>query len=372
MRLATHAHRLERWLGPEAVENMVRSTQDWYGPPIAVSGVPGNVWAVKGGDFVGRIEAGQFGNALEFGLDRARSILTRTARRQLCTAGAGFSSLSDLIAESTAGKRREIFAQKTGVTGVAAGVNSLWGLGTQPVAGAAGSAAPGGRALTDATTGAGYGLDNVSADTRHIVSAWAVASVLGQTLLLYDRIFDVAIALASIGTAMSVTGVPTRYQSSTATDPDYAGGNFAFIEVDATALAATAHNWTVCRYRNQANTDTVSFPSMAGNSGAIARRLDHPLSSWFMPLASGDTGVKDLDQIQASANIATGVANAVIGHPLAFMPIPIVNLACQYDGINTAFNLVRVFDGAALAWLELMKSSTSATTYNMGVTLVHG
>ena len=111
---------------------------------------------------------------------------------------------------------------------------------------------------------------------------------------------------------------------------------------------------------------------MAGNSGAIVDRLDHPTSSWFFPLASGDTGVMDLDQIQASANIATGAANAVVGHPLAWLPIPLANIACQYDGINTAFNLVRVFDGAALAWLEMTKPATTATNYNAGVTMIHG
>jgi hypothetical protein len=111
---------------------------------------------------------------------------------------------------------------------------------------------------------------------------------------------------------------------------------------------------------------------MTGNRGAIVDRLDHPVSSWFMPLASGDTGVMDLAQMQCSAAVATGAINFVIGHPLAFVPIPLANCACLWDGINTAFNLVRVFDGAALAWLEISKPSTTATTYNAGVTMVHG
>jgi len=79
----------------------------------------------------------------------------------------------------------------------------------------------------------------------------------------------------------------------------------------------------------------------------------------------------DLNQVQASANMATGLADFVIGHPLAIMPVPLANIACQYDGLNTAFNLVRVFDGAALALLEISKPATNATTYNGGVTFVH-
>jgi len=369
--LGTHASRLERWIGADAANRISDGMKDWYGPPIAVAGVPGNVWAMKGGDFRGRIAAGQFASALDFGLSRARRIGREYARRQRATANAGFASLSDLIAEASAGKTRDISFNKAGPTGVIAVTSSLWGLGAQPAAGANGAALPGGEAPTGATTGAQYGLDAVSTDTRHLVSAWVIASVAGQTLLLYDRLFHATINMNSNAT-QSVTGVPTRYQSSTVTNPDYAGGSFAFIEVGVTALAATAHNWTVCRYRNQAGTDAQSFPSMAGNSGAIVRRLDHPVGSWFFPLATGDTGVMDLDQIQSSAAMATGVGCAVVGHPLAFMPVPLANIACQFDGINTAFSLVRIFDGAALAWLELMKPAATATNYAGGVTFVHG
>jgi hypothetical protein len=374
----THADRLDRWLGAAQTARVSAAMRDWYGPPIALQGVPGSVWATRGGDFIGHVDAGHFGSAY----DRAEDAVRRAARHgrrrvarwaaaQLCQANAGFASLSDLIAESSGGKRREIAWQKVGPTGVVAVTSTLWRVGNQPAAGSAPSAAPGGRAPTGATTGAQYGLDAVSADTRHFVSASVIASVAGNTQLMYDRLFDVLKTMNSTATE-SVTGVPTRYQSSTATAQDYAGGNFAFVEVGGTALAATAHNWTVCQYRNQAGTDAQSFPSMTGNSGAIVDRLDHPVSSWFMPLATGDTGVMDLAQMQCSAAVATGVINFVIGHPLAWLPCPIANLACEVDGLNTAFNLVRVFDDAAIAFLEVSKPATTATTYNGRATFVHG
>jgi hypothetical protein len=329
------------------------------------------VWAHRGGDFHGIIKSGQFLSALDWGLIRADKIFRSVGRQSMGRCNAGFASLSDLISEATANnKRREIAFYKTGGTGVVAVTNTLWRQGGQPTNGAAGSAAPGGRAPTGATTGAQFGLDNVSTDTRHFVSANVVASVLGNCLMMYDRIFDVAKTMNSSATE-SVTGVPTRYQSSTATAADYAGGNFCFVEVFS-ALANTAHNWTVCKYRNQAGTDAVSFPSMAGVAQAIVDRLDHPVSSWFMPLATGDTGVMDLNQIQCDALVATGSINFVIGHPLAWMPCPVANMVCTIDGINTAFNLVRVFDDAALAFLEVSKPSTSATTYTGTVTFVHG
>jgi hypothetical protein len=374
---STHSQRLENWLGVDVVERLSVAMRagpnrpKWYGPPIAVDGVPGDVWATGDGDFIGHCDAGQFGS----GYDRAEDILRRRVRRlrawlprlkratrfrhgQLNT---GFSSLSDLIAEATAGKRYIFPFQKAGATGVVAVTNSLWGVGNQPAAGANASAAPGGDALTDATTGAFAFTNPTNPDTQHFVVGYPVSSVAGNTLLLYDRLFQVNKTMNSTATE-AVTGVPTRYQSGTATNADYIGGNFLFVEVGGTALAATAHNWTVCLYTDQASASS-TLPSLTGNSGAIVRRLDHPTSQWFAPLESGDVGIKALTQMQASALVATGVINFVIGHPIAWMPCPVVNLCCVADGLNTSFNLVRIFDDAAMAFLEVTKPATTATTY---------
>lgn len=370
--MMTHSQRLETWLGADKVKHLSDSMKNFYWP-IPVQGVPGDVYAMPGGDFRGRIEAGMEVSAMEYGEGllkksyKARRTMLAVLKKQ--SGMAGFASLSDMISEASTGKRREFSFFKTGSTGVAAVTNSLWGLGSQPAAGANAAAAPGGESPTDATTGA-FLFDNVSPDTRHFVMGAVSASVVSNTLLLYDRIFQVNTTMNSTATE-AVTGVPTRYQSITSTDPDYIGGNFLFVEVGGTALAATAHNWTVCTYLDQANAAS-TLPSLVGNSGAIVRRLDHPAGQWFAPLATGDVGVKALTQMQCSALVATGVINFVIGHPLAWMPCPVANMVCLTDGINTSFNLARVFDDAALAFLEMTKPSTTATNYSGTFTLVHG
>lgn len=366
----THGARLERWLGKEQVEQMSKGMTNWYGSPIAVSGVPGNVWALPGGDFGGIIKSGQFLNAVDYSLMKLKARFQRMGLRNRQQCGAGFASLSDLIAEATAGKMRHLTLQKTGLGGAINQSNTLWsGIGF-PAAGGAASAAPGGRAVDGTTVGAVFGLDDVSPDTRHLVFSVMQASILGNTLMMYDRLFDVAKTMNSTATE-AVTGVPTRYQSNTVTDPDFAGGNFVTIEVQ-TNLSAGAHNWDQCLYRNQAGTDNQIFPALVGTTGNAAGRLDVPLGTWFMPLASGDYGVADLAQIQCSAAIATGAINFVIGHPLAWMPCPIASTACTQDGINTAFNLVRIFDGAAISFLETIKPAATATVYVGSVTFVHG
>lgn len=367
-----HSDRLSRWLGAEDAERLSQSMRGWYGPPIAVARLPGRVYVDGSGDFVGRLGESRFSNLLDASFERTVETLKRAARRNMGKLSQGFTSLSDLIFEATAGaKRREFFFNKAGATGVVGATSSLWGVGPMPAGGANAAGAPGGEAPTDATTGAFPFANPAGGDTQHFTTGYPVSSVGGNTLLLYDRLFQVNKTMNSTATE-SVTGVPTRYQSTVPGAPDYAGGNFLFVEVGGTALAATAHSWNTCLYRNQDGTDARTLPSLAGNSGTIVRRLDHPTNSWFAPLAAGDTGIMDLMQMQCSALVATGVVNFVIGHPLAWLPCPIANMACVTDGINSAFNLARIFDDAALAFLEVSKPATAATTYSGSFTTVSG
>lgn len=373
--LATHSGQLERWLGKDNVEHLSGMMKDWYGPPIAVAGVPGKVFVTKGGDFRGRIAAGGLASALCAGerlAYKAKAVARKAARDSESQLNTGFASLSALInAGTTAGHRRRLLYQKAGATGVVAVTNSLWGLGNAPAAGADGSAAPGGRALTSATTGAFPYTNPSGGQTLHFVTGYASASVINNTLILYDRIFDVLKTMNSNATE-AVTGVPTRYQSTTAGADDSAEGNFLFVEVGGTALAATAHNWTTCLYTDQSGNTASTLPSLTGNASAIARRLDHPVGQWFAPLATGDSGIQQLDQMQCSAAVATGVINFVIGHPIAMIPCVVANQVCVADGVTTAFNMIRIFDDAALALLEMTKPATTATNYTGWIDLVAG
>lgn len=376
---STNATHLERYLGAANVQRlshaMCNDAAKWYGPPIALKGVPGNVWATKDGDFIGPCDAGFFTSAMDRGRDLAHR-LQRAARvatdpRRRSTLHAGFSSLSALISEVTVNAtRQELALAKSGPTGVINASSTLWRVGSLPQAGGAGSATPAGRATTSATTGAWNAFQNAaSGKTNHFLSANILAS-LQNTLLIYDRLFDVAKTVSSSATE-SVTGTPTRYQSTTATDQNYIGGNFGFIEAFA-AVSGVAHNWTVCQYTKEDGTTTSTLPSVTGVNGAIIDRLDQPLNTWFVPLAAGDVGIMKWTQLQCSVNTVATAINFCIGHPIAWIPCLIANQISTYDGINTAFNLVRIFDNACLAMLEVSKPAATATTYTGTITLAGG
>lgn len=376
MPLHTHPDRLERWLGADKVAQishaMCNKNAKWYGRPIAISGVPGAVYATADGDFVGAIKAGYHASAI----DRAEDIVRRAVRRERMRLArarkqlGAIGSLNEAIAAATGGGKRTFLFNKAGTTGVVNSTNTLWFVGSQPAAGAAAAAAPGGTVPTDATTGA-FVFDNPTAPaTQHFVFGNPIASVAPNTLLLYDRLFSVTKTMNS-STTEAVTGTPNRYQSTTPSAWDYAGNNFLMIECR-TALAATAHNWTVCTYVDQDGNTGATLPSVTGNSGNIINRLDQPAGTWFCPLASGDSGIKNLTQMQCSAAVATGAIDFTIGHPLAWMPCGIANFACEKDGLTTSFSLVRIADDACMAFLEVCKAATTAATYTGSFDTVRG
>jgi hypothetical protein len=352
---STHSARLERWLGKERIEEISGHMKGWYYKPISLLDCPGGVRVGADGDFTGPFERGVFMS----GLDALEVAVNRALKMPKYSFNTGFTSISDAISRSSGGFSRKFMFQKAGPTGVVAVTSSLHKLGPQPIAGTAGSAAPGGRALVDSDTG-GFTFDNPAAGSYRLTGA-DVACDRVNTLLLYDRIFDVAKTMASTATE-AVTGLPSRYQSTTTTAEDYIGGNFGFVEVGLTALAATAHNWTVCTYLDHANAAS-TLPSLTGNSAAITHRLDHPVSSWFAPLASGDEGIKAWTQMQASASVATGLINFVIGHPIGFMSLPVINNMFPFDWLTNREQAPRIFADAYLSFLEITKPATNASNY---------
>lgn len=377
MRLATHSQKLETWIPKQDLESISSQMKDWYGPPIAMGNVPGEVYACRGGDFRGHIEVGSEGSLVEKAYDQAKRMEAQAKRRfshwlekqrQGLQMNTGFASLSDLISEAAAGKTNNFTFQKVGTTGVVSATNSLWGVGNSPAAGATGANAPGGTANDDSTTGGMPFGNPTGSDTQHFISGHGIGSVAGNQLLLYDRIFSVNKTMNSSATE-SVTGVPTRYQNTSG--QDYAAGNFLFIEC-LVVLPATAHNWTVCTYADQDGNTGATLPSVTGNSANIVNRLDMPSANFFCPLASGDFGIKKLTQMQCSALVATGTIDFVIGHPIAWFPVPIANMVIPVDGLQSAFQLERIFDDACLAFLEVSKGATGATTYTGSFKTVAG
>ena len=284
----------------------------------------------------------------------------------------GFATLSALQEAARNGYQQKIVLQVSGLGGTVAAGDG-W-TSNAPV-GVYGAAAPGGTAYDKSSSHASSFRNAVSGKTLTIVESESASAGVATALpiLMCDRLFAVAKTMNTTASE-AVTGVSTRYQSTTPTDPDWAGGNFVYPLVT-TNLPATAHNHTVCQYTDDAGNTAQSFPSQAGVASRGQRYVDLVSGQWFMNLADGDVGVKDITQLQLDAAVATGGINYVLSHPLfwALVPIPDPIARCpgfSNNGINSAMNLVRIFDDACL--YAYFPYNTATAPVNPVFTVVEG
>jgi hypothetical protein len=323
-----HAQRVENWFGKELLNQIVEGSKDFY-CHVPVANVPGEIFAYKG-EIYGTIQGGSF------------------------------SSLSDLIQQATTeGKRQDVVFHKAGSLAVNASFSSLWNVGNNPSAGGAPTTIPSGTFPTNATNGSFKQSNATGTDTLHLTTAYAQGSAAPNTLLLYDRLWHGGSVLHTVNTAQTINGSPSRYLGTESK------GNFAFLEVT-TLLGATAHNLTMT-YVDQDGNSAEAATALAVIVSSAATRIPH--TPWFVPLSAGDTGIRRITQVQFSASSTAGVSNAVIGHPIAFIPCPIANSAMIVDGINSAFSLVQIKNDACPALLEI-KGVATATNYTGQVILV--
>lgn len=274
----------------------------------------------------------------------------------------GFSSLSDLISEATAGKQQKSVFFKDSNNNVTGTNSSLWNRGESPAAGGTPAARPGGAVPTRTTTGALGQANAASGDTLHITTAFCQSDYAPTALLVYDRLFHAATIDHTVATAQTITGVPTRYTGTAAV------GNFAFLEVT-TALGGTAANVTMTYVDQDGNTAEAAPAKAILTASSYATQICH--DPYFIPLNAPDTGLRNATQVQFSAANSAGVSNFVIGHPICWITMGRAYDYSVMDGINSAFNLTQIVDGACLAFLDL-NGQANAPQYTGELIMVSG
>ncbi len=358
MKRSPSSSRLSRWFGDDQLDAYSSAMRGWYGPPIPLVGSPSRapVLAHADGDFSGgALLAGGVSSLME----HADGLMRVATARSSSTMGVGFSSLLDILLRLAMGRRQTMAFAKSAQSHVVGGSIDWFISGSMPAAGVTGGAAPGGAACTSATAGA-MPLVNAKAgeQTYLLGGAYGSSSTTPGVVLLYDRLFNVRKTMSDVNVE-AVTGVPTRYQSTTPGAADSAEGNFLFVDVFTTLTGA--HNWTVCTYTDEAgNPNTI--PSFVSGGSTVATRLDHAVGQWFAPLAAGSTGIKALTQMQCDA-VVTGAADFVIAHPIGWMPAWTM-AATRFDFRHRPFQMTRIFDDACLGMLELTKPAANNAIVN--------
>jgi hypothetical protein len=363
----THADRLDRWLGAGQTEVYSEMFRNWYGPPVALAGVPGAVYVTGGGDFVGPIKGGGLANLMDFAYQRQRRVLRNFMRTQSRTLH-GFSSLSDLISEATTGGKSQMLVyNKTATT--ATSVNnafSLFNMVGLPVASGVGGTSGTGRKCVRTTQGALGQTNAAGGDTLHLTTWTGTASVVAA-LMLCDRLWDMTYNHAtSLSTAVDASNRPDRYQA-TGTAP----GSFISGEIT-TQLSGTAHNLTVT-YVDDAGNTAEAAAAYAAPTSAVVGRAPVVAGGWFVPLNTGDRGARYVTNIaQSTITSVTGVTSWFVAHPICMMPFPVANIPFVLDGINSAFNLQRIYDDACLFFYTPNVPTTGTIGYSGLIQVVSG
>ena len=285
----------------------------------------------------------------------------------------------DIIAKASAGQKRRIPFSKTctGTTFVANNWYHLWSVNGSYAGGSLYS----GTALafqrtTDTTTGALYTGGNVSPSTKHPIysmvmqSANAIAALWVMDMVGYYPLTQ----SASVQTFANTNG-PDRYTGN-------GEGGLKVVLVAGALGGATASNITQLTYVDQdGNTGhtiptspsvavTVSAASPTTTLGSRCLTVTS-YNGLFLPLATGDAGVRSLTNIQFSA-ANTGLEALLLVRPLFKIPIPgTVYAVAEKDFVCDLDSVPIIKDGACLTFFSLL-TTTAGPNLTGEITFVYG
>ncbi len=269
---------------------------------------------------------------------------------------AGFTSYDQIVNALTVSGygRRNTFQQTLPSTTVANIPHSMWAATGIPTAGGNTSAGKAnGRVLTKATAGAHPFSNAPASRTQHLtgMGAFTLTSTTG-TLLLADRIADCNIAANEATGSFTGTGLVATSRLAATTSPG--DGCQIWLEVT-TALGAGATSFTFT-YTNQLGTGSKTTPSISLVASAIVGRS--ATAGLWVPLASGDTGVRSIESLTLTGG-TTGNLNVCLVRPLLYLPLPSAGIISDRDCVMEMPGLDRLYDDSCLF---LIVTTTSAAT----------
>lgn len=290
----------------------------------------------------------------------------------------GFQSQDDLLSQITVnGKYGRIDYNKT--TAVA-GVAGTWtDLGT--ATGSVPASTYAGTSLTWVDTddtwseGAVYHGGDVSTATKHFLNASGyvfAAAGAPWVLMCVDQVGYVPITGTDV-TGTSGRTITMTAISNTAAKRDRYPNGAGLRAYFSTEVAPTAGgpNLTAMTYTNTAGTTgksigvTVGFAAtpvtgMMPHSGNAATRY-----APFLPLAVGDTGIKDLEAFTLSGGTAYTGSGQLVLHlvkPMWQIPVPASGILTERDFVNQLPSMPKIPDGACLRFLLFQTGATTTTS----------
>ena len=213
---------------------------------------------------------------------------------------------------------------------------------------------------------------NVSPSRKHLLNlnAWSTAATgVPGTLMLVDMQGYYPGISNNTTSAQTLVGTPSlRYTN---------GGGVRAFQVQTAAAGATAQNIALSYTDQDGNAGNTLPVTVAMTASAIAGHVSHSGTAAnnygpFLPLASGDTGIRSVQTVTMSA-ANTGTFALVLARPLATITLSVAGLMTEKDLLNQIPSLPEIKDGACLTWLFGSGAATAAsTTFAGGLEVVWG
>jgi len=198
--------------------------------------------------------------------------------------------------------------------------------------------------------------------TKHLLNASGLTTIstgVPSQLMLVDVQGYYPGINMNLSTAQTLIGSPTlRYTDGV--------GVRAYLTITV-GTGANAHNVSLS-YTNQSGTSGRALPvTVACTASTIAAHITHSGTAAnnygpFLPLASGDSGIRSVQTITISAASGTGTAALVLARPIMTLPLIATSVTSERDFLNQIPSLPEIKDGACLVWLYLAGGSTGANT----------
>jgi hypothetical protein len=284
------------------------------------------------------------------------------------------TSLNSLIAALSAGQRwRTDFNKITGAGAYVAGRSyDMSNLSGHPIANAWA-----GTALTftecDESTGNGtqiFGIrhgGDVSADVKNLLNMGALTSAatgIPSTLTLVDIEGYWPTISNNTLSAQALSGTPSTRAAN--------GEGLRLYWVQTAVAGATAQNIALSYTDQAGNTGNTLPVTVAMTASAIVGHISHSgiaANNYgpFLPLASGDYGVRNVASVTFSA-ANTGTGALVLAKPIMEIPLGVASLYHNKDMLSQIPSLPIIPDGACLAFVLNAGGAVAASTTFIGHT----
>jgi hypothetical protein len=220
----------------------------------------------------------------------------------------------------------------------------------------------------DDTTGWGIPHGgNVSTDIKHLLNLGGITTAstgIPGTLMLVDVEGYWPGITNNSATAQTLTGTPVLRSTN--------GAGLRLFWSQTAVNGSTAQNIALSYTDQSGNTGNALGATVAMTASSAVSHITHSGTSAnnygpFLPLAAGDSGVRNVASVTFSA-ANTGTGALVLCKPLMELPLGIVSVYHNKDCLSQIPSLPVIPDGACLSWVFIAGGAVAANTTFLGHT----